>query len=159
MPTDKPKNYDHQFTKIYKKVKADKNLNELQKLILSEIISYQMAGRYFYMTNKQLSYEFGCSEKRIQTAISKLNPLLNKGYTYPKRPEGGRPKRNRLLFVENLFNYVPIEILMEIDIDIKGFKDLKHFLVWAKCTFFLDEVIMQYIKSKPYIEKHFGKIF
>ncbi len=27
---------EHQFTKVYKKVKADKNLNELQKLILSE---------------------------------------------------------------------------------------------------------------------------
>lgn len=159
MPKDKTKNYDHQFTKIYKKVKADKNLNELQKLILSEIISYQMAGHYFYMTNKQLSYEFGCSEKRIQTAITKLNPKLNKTYTYPKRPEGGRPIRNRLLFVKNLFDYIPIVILMEIDIDVKSFKSLEHFLIWTQCTFLVNDVIKEYVISKPYIERHFGKIF
>ena len=156
MPTDNTKNYDHQFTKIYKKVKADKNLNELQKLILSEIISYQMAGRYFYMTNKQLSYEFGCSEKRIQTAISSLNPLLHKYYRYPERPEGGGPKRNRVLQVINLFSYVPIELLFEMDIDIKSFDTLDKFIHWAKLTFAKDEVIQAYIESKPYIKSYFN---
>ncbi len=118
-----------------------------------------MQGRYFYMTNKSLSYEFGCSEKRIQTAITALNPILYKEYFYPISPEGGRPKKRRLLLVNNLHQYIPIEILIEIDIDIKSFKDLEDFLRWAKFTFTADGVIVEYVKSKPYIEKHFGKLF
>ncbi|WP_298238390.1 helix-turn-helix domain-containing protein [uncultured Algibacter sp.] len=157
MPENK-KNYDHQFTKIYKKVKSAKNLSELEKLILSEIISYQMHGRYFYMTNDSLSLEFGCSPKRIQTAISNLNPILHKEHYYPVPPEGGRPKKRRKLLVKNLVGIIPQKVLLEMNIDIEEFKTIEDFIKWAKLTLVTSELITAFLELNPIIEKKLGKI-
>ncbi|MEW4925194.1 helix-turn-helix domain-containing protein [Algibacter sp. 2305UL17-15] len=152
-------NNDHQFIKVYNRVKLDKNLDYLEKLILSEIISYQLQGKVFFKTNKSLAFEYGCSENTIQKRITKLQPLLVNETFYPQNPNGGRPPKRRKLLVKNLTYYVPKEIVTKLNIDVKSFKSFKEFMIWCNHTFNGDTALMaNFITERPYIEKELGKI-
>lgn len=149
----------HQFIKVYNRVKIDKTLDYLEKLIFSEIISYQLQGKVFFKTNKSLAYEYGCSENTIQKRITNLQPLLYNEPFYPINPNGGRPPKRRKLVVKSLTDYVPQDILSNLNIDIKSFKTIREFMIWCNHTFGGDSLLIaNFINSRPYIEKHLGKI-
>ena len=132
---DTNKNYDHQFTKVYKKVKSNKTIKPLEKLILSEIISYQLQGKFFYMTNKSIGLEFGCSAKQAQTAMSRLDTYLDKQYYHPLNKESGKVVKRRKVLLSNLSEFVPPEILLDLKIDFKQYKNSQDFYNWGIKTF------------------------
>lgn len=70
---------------IPKEVWLDKRLNMLEKGILAEIDSLDMADRGCFASNKHIAEFCGCSETKVSTAVSKLISL---GYIYVQKFDG-----------------------------------------------------------------------
>ena len=92
------------FTRLFKNVKKNKELNWQEKAILSEIISYQLDGKLFKVKDLTLAIELGMDKGTISKLINRLfkKGLLDKTtVTFPSL-EGGKPKRLRTVSVNNI---------------------------------------------------------
>lgn len=75
--TVKPDRHDTHI-RLFTRVLGDSELTPLQKIILSDVISYQIQGKRYFKTSKALSKELGnISKKTIQANFQLLN---QKGY-------------------------------------------------------------------------------
>jgi len=73
----KPDKHDTHI-RLFSRVLGDSELTPLQKIILSDVISYQIQGKRYFKTSKALSKELGnISKKTIQANFQLLN---QKGY-------------------------------------------------------------------------------
>ena len=91
-------------TRLFKNVKACKELNWQEKAILSEIISYQLDGKPFKLKDITLAIELGLDKGTVSKFVNRLNKkgLLNKTTVSFPSHEGGKPKRLRTITVINI---------------------------------------------------------
>ena len=71
----KPKGHDN-FIRLFKRVMSDTELTPLQKIILSDVISFQIQGKRYFKTSKAVAKELGnLKTKTIQDNFQKLNKM------------------------------------------------------------------------------------
>ncbi len=91
-------------TRLFKNVKACKDLNWQEKAILSEIISYQLDEKPFKLKDITIAIELGMDKGTVSKFINRLykKGLIDKTtVSYPSH-EGGKPKRLRTVSVINI---------------------------------------------------------
>lgn len=124
-PTD-----NGQFIRLFNNVRRHKEIQPLDKMILSHIISYQLQGKEFFMSNDGIAYEYGTSKSTAQRAIKRLEKYLNKRNIKIPSKDGGRLTPRRYLTVKNLSMWTSAPINIK-PMDFTQFKTLNEFLDWA----------------------------
>ena len=82
-----PSEHQDTFLRVYPRVLADTNLTLLQKLILSDIISFQLRGMTYFKSSSELAQQLGYSTKSIQSVFQQLAKL---GYIRTSLKEGNK---------------------------------------------------------------------
>jgi hypothetical protein len=133
-----------QFIRIFNNVRRNTELNSNSKLILSHIISYQMQGKEFFMSNKRIGYEYGFSESTAARAIKTLQPYLNKRKERVQLKGGGHVVTIRYLSVKNLNKWVATITPKpkQVNMNYINTTTIDEFFDWANSTF----------KNKGYLE-------
>jgi len=71
-----PTELQDSFLRVYPRVLSSEQLTLLEKLIISDIISYQLRGQSYFKTSSEVAKSFGdYSTKSIQTAFQKLSKM------------------------------------------------------------------------------------
>jgi len=100
-----------QFIRLFNNVRRNTEFSSNSKMILSHIISYQLQGKEFYMSNDRIGYEYGFSESTAARAIKKLEPYLNKRKEYVQQKAGEQVVTIRYLSVKDLSKWVPASVM------------------------------------------------
>jgi hypothetical protein len=83
-----PTEQQDSFLRVYPRVLADTDLNPLQKLILSDILSYQLRGQSYFKSSSEVGELLGgYKTKTIQSAFQQLAKL---GYITSMIKEGNK---------------------------------------------------------------------
>lgn len=83
-----PSEQQDSFLRVYPRVLADTDLNPLQKLILSDILSYQLRGQSYFKSSSDVGESLGgYKPKTIQSAFQQLAKL---GYITTLIKEGNK---------------------------------------------------------------------
>lgn len=99
-----------QFIRLFNNVRRNTELNSKSKMILSHIISYQLQGKEFFMSNERIGYEHGFSTATAARAIKKLMPYLNKRKEYVQKNAGEQVVTIRYLSVKDLSKWVQASV-------------------------------------------------
>lgn len=99
------------FTRLFKRVKSNKDLSAQEKLILSEIISYQLHGQPFKLKDATLSIELGMGSGAISKYVNRLykRGIIDKSTVPFFSPTGGKPKRLRTIKVKNIEQWTSLK--------------------------------------------------
>lgn len=141
---------ESQFIRVFTNVRKNKDMNELDKLILSHIISFQMQGKSFYMTNKSLAKEYGTTIKRISDAVQRLKPYVSKQKRWIPNKEKGNVTVERTLIVKDLDYWVSKNEAKKTEEPKFHFSQLKTFkeaTQWLKETFKNPDEIEAYLRA------------
>lgn len=162
-----------QFIRLFNNVRRHTELNAISKMVLSHIISYQLQGKQFYMSNTRIGYEYGVSESTAARAIKKLKPYINNRKEYIQPEDGGQVKTKRYLSVKNLTQWVDSSILAptvvapsnvipnEVRLNVVDFtktKTMDEFLDLANTQFNENGELETFLNSNDIVFKHFEKL-
>lgn len=100
----------NKFTRLFINVKRCKGLNWQEKAILSEIISYQLDGKQFKLKDITLALELAMDKGTVSKFINRLakKGVLSKTTIPYLSPDGGKPKRLRTVFVNDIESWTNI---------------------------------------------------
>ncbi|WP_298341134.1 hypothetical protein [uncultured Algibacter sp.] len=100
-----------QFIRLFNNVRRNTKLNAKSKMVLSHIISYQLQGKEFYMSNEGIGYEYGFSESTAARVVKLLEPYLNKRKEYVQLKKGEQVITIRYLSVKDLKKWVASSVI------------------------------------------------
>ena len=162
-----------QFIRLFNNVRRNTELNANSKMVLSHIISYQLQGKEFYMSNERIGYEYGFSESTAARAVKLLEPYLNNRKEYVQPKKGEKVKTIRCLSVKDLTKWVASSVLSQTVVapseitpkvvrpnvmDFTKTKTMNEFLDLANTHFNEDGELENILNSNDIVLKHFEKL-
>lgn len=162
-----------QFIRLFNNVRRNTELNANSKMVLSHIISYQLQGKEFYMSNERIGYEYGFSESTAARAVKLLEPYLNNRKEYVQPEKGEKVKTIRYLSVKDLTKWVapsvlaptvvtPSEVIPKVArpnvMDFTKTKTMDEFLDLANNQFRNDGEFQLFVAENEMLYQHFQKL-
>ncbi|WP_417558736.1 hypothetical protein [Mesoflavibacter zeaxanthinifaciens] len=151
--TQERANNEAQFIKLYHSVMQKQDFNLLQKYIICYIISYQLQGKDFYMTDETIAFHCGTSKSTVYRDLKKIKPLMNVTH----KSTGGKSNNRRFLQMKNLKDWISYEVTKDIKVDVTKFKTIPEFMVWGLSIFQSQDIFLQYLTEKNLLG-YFGNL-
>ena len=146
-----------QFIRLFNNVRTNTDIKPLGKMILSHIISYQLQGKEFFMSNEGIAYEYGTPIATVVREIKRLEKYLIKRKVKIPSKDGGRPSPRRYLKVMNLDAWTIIKPVKQQIVDYTQFKTPDAFFDWLNTNIGADK-IEQFIIDNETAYKHLEAI-
>ena len=150
---DKPNN-EHQFIRMFNSVTQRTDIKLLDKFIICYIISYQLEGKNFFMSNKQIAYLTGVSESTVNRRIQFLKQFFNVKH----QSSGGKTNNRRFLSMKSLQDWLPLNVRLETRVDIYQFKSVRDFHNWWPSVFKDTEEVGKYLERNQVLGNYLSKI-